>query len=442
MIEWLIGVAGIMYGLNVWAERISHQTDEDQSAGLYVCGVPGTGKTTALYNRFIFKTLHGDGGLYVSTHGAWDLLNFIHPTNVKRAWVISPSKRRGIGINLMQRYTDTPAERILIADHVTSLFKRLYERSWGDNIEDLIYGACVAVLEASEDFSEQATIYDVYRFLQNPLEQAHVLKRVRNQVIRDAFENPVESSLLAAVRKLRRPLANESILAVLADPQGLSLKDVMERREILVADLDQGEIGEGTARFIAEVLMSRMQNLSLARPVSKDQPLFHCVFDEFQTYANSSIASMIEENRKRRVPTVLAHQRSGQLSQNLQDAVKLCGSWWLFRLTPEDARSLVKAFPDTVEWQELALLPNYQAVVKQQEGGYPRFRRWNMPPEPKRWGCHKAIWERSAGRPYEEIIEQVVKGPRVGSVSAESGSVQGGSAELKPKGIPGPKEWV
>lgn len=372
----------------------------------YIRGTIGAGKSTLLYNLFLQESKQ-HGAAIISTHGLQDLLPYIQQP--ERVHLISPLSARPRGINVLERYTNDETERLLIADQVVSILSKLDEQAWGANIEELIYNATLAILEAQDTCPDYkgATLYHVYELLQNELYRESVLRHIKTSTVLDAFTSFRPVSMEAAVRRMRRLIGNPLLIAALAHPDGINLQEVIDKGEILVADLGN-ELGPVTASLIAEVLMSKLFLISTTR--STKDSYFHCYFDEFQTYSNRHINKFVEEGRKRNMPIVLAHQRAGQLSKDQQEAVALCGSWYIFRVTPDDARQLARAYPEKkFTWQRFTQLPLYKVIYREQLGRSIAYGIRQTKTLPWKVNREQEVWEKNSQGPTREEIVQAVE---------------------------------
>lgn len=387
------------------------QSLKDLRSHRYIRGTIGSGKSTLLYNLFLKECLKY-GAAIISTHGLKDLLPYIQQP--ERVHLISPATERPCGINLLERYTNDETERLLIADQVVGLLSKLDEQAWGANIEELVYNATLAILEAQDTCQDYqgATLYNVYEFLQNERYREEVLFHIKTSTVIDAFVNFRPTSMESAVRRMRRLIGNPLLIAALAHPEPINLQELIKNEEILVADLGN-ELGPLTASLIAEVLMSKLFLISTTRS-NKDRHFF-CYFDEFQTYSNRYVNKFVEEGRKRNMPIVLAHQRAGQLTKDQQEAVALCGSWYIFRVTPDDARQLARAYPEKqYKWQRFTQLPLYRVIYKEQLGRSIAYGVRNTKTLPFKAKKEQEIWAaNSQGPTREEIVKLVAERAKV-----------------------------
>lgn len=439
------GIMLMAFGKDIYRAvfGLGEQSIHDKCVHRLLQGDTGTGKTTLLYN-LIIKETKTHGGAFISTHGVKSLLSYFAPDQVPRVRVISPGRQRPVGINLLHRYQQKAEseavrelERSTIADQVVSLFAKINSKSWGEVMEELVRQSILAILEAQDagaEWLQQATLWDVYRFMYDGGFREETLDLVETTVIKDTFAQFNEASMQAAIRRMRRMLASSVLVATLSQPNGLDLKEIVDNGEILVVDVDQDEIGHETAQFIAEVIMSKFYLVAQTRKDSDFTKAFFLYYDEFQTYCNRSIAQYVSECRKRRMPITLANQYSDQLTDYMQRAVELCNTHYYFRLTLNDAKRATQAFPESegqkfrladllwlgskgprketgkFNFQRFNQLPDYRVIYREKRGRKHIYGVRRTRPMPRRYNLADEIWAlNDTGPTRAEIIQAVEK---------------------------------
>lgn len=381
------------------------QTREDLCAHRYVRGATGCGKSTWLAHLFNAACEAGDGAWWISTHGGESMLDVIPEARVKDVVYLAPASDRPLGFNLFKRYTCEAIEANLIADQTTRLFELLFERSWGDRIAEMVNAAALALV----DWGEEATLFELYRMLTDERFRRRVLAGTQRLGVRDVLEaddKETKGVMARTAAKVRKSVTNSVLLTTLGQRNGLDLAELVKRRAIVVTDLDSGKLGEHTARFLAETLVSKLQMVAMSR-TGREKPV-HLFCDEFQTYPVRAFATLLSECRKKRMPVTLAHQEGEQLPKELRGAVLQVGSKYWFRQTPPDAYMAVKDFPKGRHTAEdFVALPNYTVIAKELVRGrvvYSRFR--TAPPAPAT-GARDLVLGASQGPSREAVLAEI-----------------------------------
>ncbi len=341
----------------IWAPD---QTAKDLTQHRHLVGVTGSGKTTEMLWMFAQSVESGHGCFWVTTHGAH------FPAQIAKdspRLVVLPGDR---GLNLLALEQNTEYERHLLADTTLRLIKRLIGGTIGSNMEELVYCATLAVLEAQPN----PTLEHVYQFLFDDAYRDGILSRCTQPYIEDAFVTMVKESQEAVLRRLRRTMASQIIRKALCDPNGWNVMDLVDAEMIVVCDIDKGRLGPETAETLAEAVMTKLQLALLSR--KETSPVFYVYCDEFQGYTNASLVEFMDEMRKRQVCVTLAHQHLHQLPQDMMKSVQQCGSHYFFRQIADDIPFASKLLRDKKDAEGLVNLPNYQALAVVMRWGVPR----------------------------------------------------------------------
>lgn len=325
-----------------------HQTIEDRSCSTQIIGVQGSGKTYLAMKLFIDDINSGYGALWMSTQGInnSNLLNYIPSDRVNETILLRPYGDNIRGINLLKRYTKTKLERMLIADSVVTLFKRLFD-DFKVNMESILTASVLALLEYSDNTNRTVCLWDLYVFLTNKDFRSIVVKSIKNIAVQDMLNElnsgqQANNSLDAILRRFRKILYNENLIAFLCMKENdVDLLKAMKTKKIIICDFLSGGVGgEGigkeASRFLAELVVTKLQLVAETRNVHST--LFPMYLDEFATYTTISdnVKDFIDLNRQRRTPVTLLHQRRDQLSQKLQNAADACGTKYVLKLNKND----------------------------------------------------------------------------------------------------------
>lgn len=138
----------------------------------------------------------------------------------------------------------------------------------------------------------------------------------------------------------------------------LDLFAVMDKRRILIINLDKGQLGEADANLLGSLLLTGFYLAALKRfervtksPTGDDIGAlvpFSIFVDEIQNFTSDTAPNMFSEIRKSSVSLTVAHQYLDQLSDTLAPALfGNVGTLISFRVGADDAHSLARKLDTT-----------------------------------------------------------------------------------------------
>ena len=146
------------------------------------------------------------------------------------------------------------------------------------------------------------------------------------------------------------------------------LTDLLERRRIVVVNLNQGLLGAGAARLLGTLLVSQLWQHLLARQAEPPErrQIVSVYIDEVQAFLTGlpgSLADALAQARSLGAAFHLAHQYRGQLSTEMMQAVETnTRSKVYFALSATDAAAAARLAPE-LEAADFQLLAQYQAYA-------------------------------------------------------------------------------
>src|SRR6202521_746622 len=121
----------------------------------------------------------------------------------------------------------------------------------------------------------------------------------------------------------------------------------MDNRQILIANLAKGQVGEQATNLLGSLLISHLQLVAMGRSAlapDKRVPFF-ALIDEFQSFSSDAFASLLSEARKFAAHFCLANQYIDQIAPSVRAAVLgNAGALLVFRVSGADAEILVSEF--------------------------------------------------------------------------------------------------
>jgi type IV secretory pathway TraG/TraD family ATPase VirD4 len=342
----------------------------DRRFHMYVVGKTGTGKSTLLKTMVLQDVASGRGLALFDPHG--DLVEEVlkHVPEDRRSDVVYLDTPRG-NWTFNPLSGVEPGQEALAVAELIEVFKKIWTDEWGPRLEHLWRNVLFTLLEVPG-----STLADALRLLTDRDYRQDLAKTLGNFDVREfwlhefAGYSPAFRAVVVAPlqNKLGALLTDPRLHAIIAAEQNsFDLDAVMDEGKILLVNLSRGQIGEGPAMMLGALLAARIGLAGLARA---DRPElerrdFHLYLDEFQMFSTRSLATMLAELRKYRVPLILANQYLGQLDQAVRDAVLgNVGTLIVFRVSADDAAHLAREMAPVFEPVDLIGLPNHHIYLR------------------------------------------------------------------------------
>jgi hypothetical protein len=411
-------------GTSTWpgdARRIG-LTIADSRLHLHLLGPTGTGKTTAMLNLAEQDIAAGRGVGVLDPKGdlVAALLERIPASRWDDVVYISPDQdARCVGIHPLELSADEDPD--LVCENTLTIFKRLYERYWGMRTDDILKVALrtmllrdcatlahIPLLLTDATFREQATRAVGDAFLMSFWQWYESLSEAR----RTEAIGPV-------LNKLRDFLVRPRLRRLLCQVRStVRLRDVVDRRKILLADLSIGRWGESAAELAGSFLMAALWQAVLARSsdAEAERTDFFLYVDEFHKFQGVAMpfGDALAQARSLRLVLTLANQNLGQLSKELRDAIAAnARSRLVFQCSQEDAVYLARTFTP-LDASALESLPRFEMAVRLAIGGAtsPGFTLRTAPPSAAAYGASASSLRIASlaryGRSREEVDREIL----------------------------------
>lgn len=351
----------------------------DRLHHIYIIGKTGTGKSTLLETLARQDLENGRGFALVDPHG--DLAERLAIYGQSRSpdrlhFLNAPDLAQPYGYNPLRGVTKNRVA--LAASGLLEAFTMLWPEAWGVRMEHLFRNVLHALIEAGG-----ASLADIPRLLVEEPYRLQVLRRVTNQQVRRFWEIEFAGATKSYRQDAMGPILNK-VGALLTDPRlyrlfvqplvDLHFREIMDRGEILVANLAKGVIGSDSTRLLGALLVTTLSLAAMSRAVIPEparRPFFIYI-DEFQDFTTLSVASMASELRKFKIGLTFGHQHLEQLKPEIRAAVLgNAGTLVAFRVGAHDARLLAPEFEPVFKPQDLMNLPNYNIYLKLMIDGEP-----------------------------------------------------------------------
>lgn len=398
---------------------------EDSLRHVHILGPTGTGKSTLLLNLIVQDIAAGRGVVVIEPKGdlIGAVLERVPESRMDDVVLLDPSDAQApVGLNPLAAH-GRPAE--LVADDLLSMFRSLYESSWGPRTNDILGASLLTLARAGG-----MTLCGLPALLTDHAFRRRLLSRIDDPIALEpfwaSFEAWSEAERAAAVapslNRIRPFLLRPQLRTILGQAATrFELEQVFSERKVLLVNLANGLIGSESAALLGSLLVAQLW-AAASRRAAVDPACRHPVLiaiDEFQNYQHglTDLGEALAQARGLGVGFTLAHQHLSQLPSPMRSAVlanarsRIC-----FQLAAEDARVLASK-PVTID--DFRELPAFEAYAQLIAGS--SVQPWcslRTPPPPAPTSNPDQLRSRSQalyGRPRVEVdaeIEQLLRGER------------------------------
>ena len=338
----------------------------------HLLGPTGVGKSTVLLSLALADAAEGRGLLLLDPKGdlATDFVARLPQERAGDVVVLDPTNPCPVGFNPL---AGPPELAVVTAEAVLGVLAELFRDSWGIRTADVLSAALLTLARIP-----QATLVWLVPLLTNPAFRRRVLALappdpLGTDVFWQGYEaKPVRTQAVEVapvLNKLRQLMLRPGLRAMLGQAQPrFGLADLLERRRIVVVNLNQGLLGAGAARLLGTLLVSQLWQHLLARQAQPAQrrQIVSVYIDEVQAFLAGlpgSLADALAQARSLGAAFHLAHQYRGQLSTEMMQAVESnTRSKVYFALSATDAAAAARLAPE-LEAADFQLLAQYQAYA-------------------------------------------------------------------------------
>lgn len=433
--------SGILLGYNLFRgiKKEIRLADVDRRRHVYIIGQTGSGKSGLLENLALQDMLDGKGFAFVDPHGdsAERLLGMVPKERVEDVIYFSPGDMENpVGLNLFEFETDEQKD-FLIQEAIAMLY-RLYDPGHtgiiGPRYEHWFRNAALTIMSDPNgtSFIDIPQVFNDNDFAKSKL------KYVKDQTVLDFWNKEMaqtsdyhKSEVLGwFVSKFGAFLSNEMMRNILGQTKsGFNLRDIMDNRKILLVNLSKGKTGELNSQLMGMIFVMKFQAAAMGRAdMPEDQRVdFSLYVDEFQNFATESFETILSEARKYRLNLIMANQFMTQLSDKIREAIiGNVGTIISGRIGTTDAELMVKKFSPTFDAEDLAKLPNFEAITSVMINNVPSapFSMSLIPPlgkaNPQLADALRRLSSAKYGKPRQIVEQEIFKRLRSGDEDREA----------------------
>lgn len=391
------GVRGTTSARLSEAERLRHA---------YVVGQTGTGKSNLLAHMIVDDIERGHGVTVLDPHGELvaDVLARVPASRVDDVvWIDLGDTTCSVPMNPlhlpMLPEVEYQIERDAILEDMLDVFDALYDlRATGGPMFEKYFRLFVTLVLGPRRPSDYAPslallerVFDdeaLARRLARRFVQSHPhVERELEAVISVGGEATLRNMTPYVTSKVSRFLSSVTARRVLAADGCLDFDAAVRDRRIILVRTASEHVGSATSALICRQVVGRLVKACMRRG-PRTGPTHYLYADEFQHFATERFVQVVSESRKFGLGAVLSHQYLDQLVARdgrapvLDAVLGNVGTIVCFRVGTNDARRLAPAFAPRVEAEDLASLPNYQAIVRRGALGSAPFTLDTFAPVP------------------------------------------------------------
>ncbi len=352
---------------------------EDRRRHLYLIGRSGSGKSVLIANMAIQDIKNGEGVGVIDPHGDLidAILEHIPKERVDDVVYFCPGDvDRPIGLNMLEYRTEEQMD--FVVQEMIQIFYKLFPPEMiGPMFEHNMRNVMLTLMADKE---HPGTIADIPRMFTDKEFQQYKLQFVTDPIVRAFWEKEMaqttdfhKSEMLGyLISKVGRFVENEMMRNIIGQPQsGFDIRDVMDKKKILLVNLSKGRTGEVNSNLLGLILVAKLQMAALSRAdlPEKERHDFYLYIDEFQNFVTDSIATILSEARKYRLCLTVAHQYVSQLVSNndtkIRDAVfGNVGTIISYRIGVEDAEIFAKEYAPVFNEYDVINIGKYTVYIK------------------------------------------------------------------------------
>lgn len=445
---------GLLLGVNVFRgiKKEIRLSENDRRRHTYVIGQTGTGKSVLLENLALQDMLDGQGFAFIDPHGdsIETLLGMVPKHRIEDVIYFNPGDMTNpVGLNMFE--FDHPDQKDFLIQEAINMLYGLYDPGHtgivGPRLEH-IFRNCALLLMSDPN---GGTFIDIPKLLVDNDFMKSKLKYVTDQTVMDFWTKEYPNSQRSnesgevtswVVSKFGPFMSNEMMRNIIGQTvSGFNLREIMDKKKILLVNLSQGRMGELNSRLLGMVFIMKFQAAAMGRAdVPESEREDFCLYvDEFQNFATDSFESILSQARKYRLNLVMGNQFMTQLTDKIREAIiGNVGTVISGRIGVTDAELMVKRFQPIFDVEDLIKLPNYQSITNVMINSVPSapFSMNFLPPlgganpSTQLANALKKLSAAKHGRPRSEVEREIFNRLRPPSPRSVTGGQPASSGNL------------
>lgn len=349
---------------------------DDRRRHMYLIGKTGMGKTTLMENMVIQDIRNGHGVAFLDPHGdsVQRILDSIPSSRVNDVVYFNPADMEyPLAFNILEAVD--PKYKHLVASGLMGVFTKIWANLWSARMEYILNNTILALLDSPGN-----TLLGITRMYVDKKYRKKIVDNIKDPMVRafwvDEFANYNEKYRTEAIAPIQNKVGQFLSSGIIRNIVGQSkstidLREIMDKRKILIMDLSKGKVGEDNSALLGAMIVTKLQLAAMSRTdiEEKERKDFYLYVDEFQNFATESFATILSEARKYRLNLIVGHQYIAQLEQDKSTKVRDAifgnvGTIAVFRIGAADAEYLETEFEPTFTPNDLVNLPKYHIILK------------------------------------------------------------------------------
>lgn len=338
--------------------------DEYRDKHMYIVGKSGYGKTNFLRHLILQELANGSGlGILAPEYEMLndEILPFIPDERIQDVIYFNPADiEHPVVLNPL--HLDEGEDIDLHVDEVFTILERLVGEG-GPRMDEILRHSLYALIE-----KPHTSLLDLGPLLdrQDSALRNEIIQTTADEQTRYFFQNTYpqlpKDSHFPIVNRIGKIIRSRYARNCLCPPRTttlspqevakrqLNIRRAMDQGSILLFNLSDGILGEAASQLIGQLIVSKFQTATMSRAdISKSyRKPFYLYLDEFQNFCGASSKSyekILSRARKYKLGMILAHQQTGQLSQELlREIFGNVSTLISFQVSQPDAVRLSKEF--------------------------------------------------------------------------------------------------
>ena len=308
----------------VWGQDIPVGLNvQDCFQHAWMNGATGVGKSTLMLSMYSQVVRSGHGLTLIDIGGELsDNALAITPLSRMKDLIFYDPARRDYVLPINPFYRVPRDRRAVTASDFTEATKHIFNESWGERMDWILYNVVAAILDAPDEL--QPTILSIPLVLTNDLYRKQIIKHIKDPSVVRFFEDEFErwpkqrrqEYIMPIENKIGKLIANPMIRNSLAPYKPtFQFHSAVSKKSILIIRLPKGTLGS-SAKLLGSIGVSTIMNAAIEQdvlPYELRTPHFLFI-DEFHNLMTRAPTSGFSELRKYKLSIVAATQFTDQIN--------------------------------------------------------------------------------------------------------------------------------